>query len=130
MKIKVIFASFKHSWNKSVSNDLLMRSTKTEIVNSHSFKIFSGTSLLTDLLLLRSLITCFTSFTETDWHENWRVIFKFCLIVLMLAWFTNFINHSSVNPTKWSSSLKQFVVNLLKNCLGVFDHFAGWYLKG
>ena len=40
------------------------------------------------------------------------------------------INPLSVNPTKWSIKLKQFVCKLPRNCLGVFDHFVGWLLKG
>ena len=36
----------------------------------------------------------------------------------------------SANPTKWSDTLKQFVGNLLTNCLSVFDHFVGLALKG
>ena len=40
------------------------------------------------------------------------------------------INPSSANPTKWSSTLKQFVRKLPKNFLNVFDHFVGLALKG
>ena len=36
----------------------------------------------------------------------------------------------SANPTKWSNTLKQFVGNLLTNCLSVFDHFVGLALQG
>ena len=36
----------------------------------------------------------------------------------------------SANFTKWSSTLKQFVGNLLTNCLSAFDHFVGLALKG
>ena len=36
----------------------------------------------------------------------------------------------SVNLTKWSNTLKQFVGNLTKNCLSVFDHFVGLTFKG
>ena len=32
----------------------------------------------------------------------------------------------SSNPTNWSNTLKQ----LLMNCLSVFDHFVGLALKG
>ena len=40
------------------------------------------------------------------------------------------INPLSPNPTKWSSTLKQFVGELFpKNCLSVFDHFVGLALK-
>ena len=35
----------------------------------------------------------------------------------------------STNFTKWSNILKQFVANLLTNCLNVFDHFVGLALK-
>ena len=40
------------------------------------------------------------------------------------------INTLSAIITKWSNTLKQFVGNLLTNCLSVFDHFAGLALKG
>ena len=35
----------------------------------------------------------------------------------------------SVNFTKWSNTLKQFVGNLPTNCLSVFGHFVGLALK-
>ena len=40
------------------------------------------------------------------------------------------VNSLSANPTKWSSTPKQFVGNLPSNCLSVFDHFVGLALKG
>ena len=40
------------------------------------------------------------------------------------------VNPLSTNSTKWSNTLKQFVGNLLTNCLSVFDHFVGLALKG
>ena len=61
----ILLASFKESGNVPVSKDLLMKSANTENVKLHSFIIFVSISLPTDLLLLRSLITCFTSCTET-----------------------------------------------------------------
>ena len=42
----------------------------------------------------------------------------------------NQINFLSVNPTKWSNTLKQFVGKLPTNCLSVFDYFVGLALKG
>ena len=36
----------------------------------------------------------------------------------------------STNPTKWSDTLKQFIGQLMTNCLNVFDHFVGLVLKG
>ena len=39
-------------------------------------------------------------------------------------------NFSSANPTKWSSTVKQFVGDLATNCLSVFDHFMGLTHKG
>ena len=41
-----------------------------------------------------------------------------------------YFNPLSANPTTWSNTLKQFVGNLPKNCLSVFDHFAELALKG
>ena len=40
------------------------------------------------------------------------------------------INPLSVNPTKWSNTLKQFVSKLPMNCLSVFDHIVKLALKG
>ena len=34
------------------------------------------------------------------------------------------------NHLKWSNTLKQFVGNVLANCLSLFDHFVGWVLEG
>ena len=92
-------ASFKQSGNAPFSKDVLMQSANTENVKLHSFKIFVGISPPTDLLLLRSLITCFTSFTETGWNENLLVISKFCLIVLMLGWLANLIKMLSISSS-------------------------------
>ena len=39
------------------------------------------------------------------------------------------INPLSANPTKWPSTLKQFVAKLPTNCLSVFDHFVKLALK-
>ena len=39
-------------------------------------------------------------------------------------------NPLSVNPTKWSNTLKQFVGKLPTNCLDVFDHFVILARKG
>ena len=36
------------------------------------------------------------------------------------------LNPLSANPTKWSNTLKQFVGNLPKNCLSVFDNLLGF----
>ena len=92
-------ASFKQSGNAPFSKDLLMQSASTENVKLHSFKIFVGIFPPIDLLLLRSLITCFTSFTETGWNENFLVILKFCLIVLMLGWLKNLIKMLSISSS-------------------------------
>ena len=40
-----------------------------------------------------------------------------------------YLNPLNANPTKWSNTLKQFVGNLLTNCLSVFDHFVKLVLK-
>ena len=41
-----------------------------------------------------------------------------------------FLNPLSANPIKWSNTLKQFVSNLLTNCVSVLDHFVILALKG
>ena len=40
------------------------------------------------------------------------------------------LNPLSANPTKCLNTLKQFLGNLLTNCLSVFDHLVGLALKG
>ena len=37
---------------------------------------------------------------------------------------------STLYPTKWSNTPKQFVGKLPTNCLSMFDHFVGLALKG
>ena len=39
------------------------------------------------------------------------------------------LNPLSVNPTKWSNALKEFVGNFPTNCLSVFDHFVRLALR-
>ena len=53
-----------------------------------------------------------------------EVIFKTLFLQL------NSLNPLSANPTKWSSTLNQFVGNLPTNCLYVFDYFVKLALKG
>ena len=40
------------------------------------------------------------------------------------------INALNANPTKWSSTLKQFVGKLPTNYLSMFDHLVGLVFKG
>ena len=40
------------------------------------------------------------------------------------------LNPVSTKPTKWLSTLKQFVSNKSTNCLSAFDHFVWLVLKG
>ena len=40
------------------------------------------------------------------------------------------LNSLSTNRTKWSNTLKQFVGNILTNCLSMFDHSVRLMLKG
>ena len=57
-------------------------------------------------------------------------------IVLIFPFYFKILNPRTVDDalsaklTKWSNSLKQFVVKLPMNCLSVFDHFVGLALKG
>ena len=64
-KVGATLGSFKQSGNIPVSKKLFMQLANTENVNLHYFKIFISISPPTDLLLLKSLITCLMSFTET-----------------------------------------------------------------
>ena len=47
----------------------------------------------------------------------------------MVWYFELNFNPSSVNPTKWSNTLTQFVCKLPTSCLSVFDHFVRLALK-
>ena len=44
--------------------------------------------------------------------------------------FNKLINPLSAKKRKWPNTLKQFVGNLLTNCVSVFVHFVGLALKG
>ena len=67
--------------------------------------------------LLSRKITLVTDFT----HDLTLAVEMPLMIIL---------NPLSANPTKWSNTLKQFVGNLLTNCLSMLDHFVGLALKG
>ena len=62
------------------------------------------------------------------------ICFKVAKTHISYFQFTDFIrsffNPFSVNFTKWSNTLEEFVDNLPTNCLSVFDHFVGLALKG
>ena len=82
--------------------------------------------------------------TSSSWMSSWefRVYFRglfpifFCcdndtlFIVINLFIAKNWFNPLSVNPTKWSNTLKQFVGNLPTICLSVFYYFVKLTLKG
>ena len=57
------------------------------------------------------------------------------LILIIVSYFVHSyflikVKHLSANPTKWSNTLKQFVANLPRNSLSVFDHNVKLKLKG
>ena len=56
--------------------------------------------------------------------------FKAHLVVFDLANGLTILTILSVNPTKCSNTLKQFVDKLSTSCLNVFDHFVGLTLTG
>ena len=47
-----------------------------------------------------------------------------------LSTHSNGTNLSTISPTKWSNTLKQFVGKLPANFLSLLDHFVDWCLKG
>ena len=62
---------------------------------------------------------------------------QFSIFIVPITFFKIFkcysdkiFNPLSVNPTKWSNTIKQFASILPTNCLIVFDHFVGLALKG
>ena len=79
--------SFFQAARKDTSFKKFMQLANTENVNLLCFKIFVSISLPADLLLLKPMITCFISFTETCWNKNLIAILKFCLAVSMLGWY-------------------------------------------
>ena len=55
---------------------------------------------------------------------TWYIIFLRLNLIRSPITKKRLINSLSANPTKWPNSLKQFVGNLVTNCLSVFDHFV------
>ena len=55
-------------------------------------------------------------------------MFKLLVILFIIKLYVR-VNPLSANPTKWPSTLKQFVGKLLKNFLSVFGHFVNLVLK-
>ena len=56
-----------------------------------------------------------------------RIVFFEKVAWSILSLFSSVINSLSANPTKWSNTLKQFLVNLPTNILSELDHLP---LKG
>ena len=63
-------------------------------------------------------------FTKLQWHLQIHSFLPSSRI------FFGIFNTLNVNFTKWSNTVKQFVGNLPKNYLSVFDHFVEFVLKG
>ena len=59
-----------------------------------------------------------------------QVCVFYCLLCFIFSMLGINDDSLSVNPTKWSNTLKQIVGNFLTNCLSVFDQFVGLALKG
>ena len=102
------------------------------------FRIRDATSSLTEniVTLLKRLTNSvifrwFTSYTNrfTGYGNSYILTEKFNTFTgyKTLCRVMN-VNLLSVNPIKWSNTLKQFVDNLLTNYLSLFDHFV--LLKG
>ena len=59
------------------------------------------------------------------------IILQFRALVSHIMWkCKSLVNPFSINPTRWSNTLKQFVGKLSTDCLSLFDHFVGLVLKG
>ena len=80
-------------------------------------------------LLFSCLFTCFILKYCTFYL--WNSVSKVCgyTEVMAICKLLPDFNRFTANFTKWSNKLKQFVCNLLTNCLGVFDHFVGLVLE-
>ena len=57
---------------------------------------------------------------------HYRNILKHPILSIIPCWV---FNPLSAKLTKWPNTLKQFVGNLLTNCLSVFGHFVGLAFK-
>ena len=86
----------------------------------------SWTSLLRDIKILYTHVAI-EKMTATERKDNTN---KYLIFLHPLGFTVSNINPLSVNPTKWSNTLKQIVGKLPRNCLSVFDHFVGLALKG
>ena len=72
-------------------------------------------------------VICLFNILKDKNEKTWKIEVSFARILFKTSYF---INPLSANITKWSNTLKQFIGNLLTNCLSVFDHFVIVALKG
>ena len=83
------------------------------------------------------LCNCKTQALACPFHLRISFYFSFRSVVpadltygLIFVLRLSYVNPLNANPTKWSSTFKEFVGNLPTNCLSVFDHFVKLALKG
>ena len=113
--IKKVFLKLpRDSQENTCARASFLMKTLSQVFSCEFWEIFKNASCTEKLL-----DDCFW-ITVTNTIESQRIITKFCLSA----------NYLKVNPTKWSSTLRQFVGYHPTNCLSVFDHFVGLALKG
>ena len=114
--INDIFGKFVTSYDKNVLTAFqifLLSCHESHLVNETFHDISYS---LSSLIQCRN---CIVPYTVLNFH-----LFIFCIFVFKIGSFYNCFNCLSANLRKWSNTLKQFVGNLLKNCVSVFDRFV------
>ena len=94
---------------------------------SKIFFFFFSFLIILEIFLIwdTDLLSRMSKFTSVFTSKLLKILGSFIVDL-----FSFYLNPLSVNSTKWSNTLKQFVGNLPANWLSVFDHFVKLVLKG
>ena len=119
------------AFSKSLSGIYLIkvnnRNTRTRCEICSKLTIMTSNVVLVSLLLalniFPTLLQCFIVNIEHEycWLSS---------IISIIISFSQPFNYLSANPTKWSNTLKQFIVKLSTNFLNEFDNFVKLSVKG
>ena len=128
---RIILGNNNHERNYSVGFE--------EFQNGSTWFWFSRSSwvlsfmYLKMVLLLLLLLPSNMCIILAYFFSSWFFFFNWCSISIerLIHFLEGLVfNPLSVNPTKWSNTLKQFFGNIPTNCLSVLDYFVGLALKG
>ena len=120
---RIILGNNNHERNYSVGFE--------EFQNGSTWFWFSRSSwvlsfmYLKMVLLLLLLLPSSMCIILAYFFSSWFFFFNWCSISIerLIHFLEGLVfNPLSVNPTKWSNTLKQFFGKLPANCLSVFDH--------